>query len=62
MKGSNKILPESDEDVCERLEGGEESEDDPVHHPFHLEATKAGLSPENWTQPSRDEQAVFFRI
>ena len=30
------FLPECDEDVCDGLEGGEEGEHDPVHHPLHL--------------------------
>ena len=34
------ILPESNEDVCEGLEAGEESEHDPVHHPFDLQSKK----------------------
>ena len=37
----NGLLPEGDEDVGERLEGGEESEDDPVHHPFDLKVEKS---------------------
>ena len=31
-----RFLPECDEDVGDRLEGGEEGEHDPIHHPFHL--------------------------
>ena len=30
------VLPECDEYVGDGLEGGEEGEHDPVHHPFHL--------------------------
>ena len=33
---SGSFLPEGDEDVGDGLEGGEEGEHDPVHHPFHL--------------------------
>ena len=32
----DSFLPERDEDVGDDLEGGEEGEHDPVHHPFHL--------------------------
>lgn len=31
-------------DICECLSRGEESKDDPVHHPFHLRVERAALA------------------